>query len=277
MRLLFDPLKKILDFIVYSNFFISVCVAFFTLQTALIFPDHSEQILDFILPNFIATFILYNLQRLYFGAKQPNNSKYSWHNKNRRLIFTLIILEIICCFTPVWILFSENLSALIGYTFLSILSVFYFLPPFNLRRYGLLKPFNIAFVFVCICIVLPLIAHFDLTLLIYSIGQFCFIAALAMLFDIRDVENDKEINLMTTPIKYGVKNAKYITVILLLVYFVSSFFITQTNFLMTSTLILGVSLLLTFLSKPNSHNYFYLFLVDGLIILQCLLLLIMKS
>jgi 4-hydroxybenzoate polyprenyltransferase len=276
MSVLLDPLKKILDFIIYSNLFISVCVAFFTLQTALIFPEHSDRILEFVLPNFIATFILYNLQRLYFGAKQPNNLKYSWHNKNRRLVFTLILLEIICCFAPVWLLLSENLNSLIGYSCLSILSIFYFLPPLNLRKYGLLKPFTIAFVFCCISIILPLLPTFDLKILIYVIGQFSFIAALAMLFDIRDVDNDTETKLMTTPIKYGVRNSKYITVGLLMIYFASSFFIKQTNFLIVSGIVLGVSLLLTFLSQPSKHNYFYLFLVDGLIILQCVLFLLFR-
>ena len=150
MHLLFNPLKKILDFIVYSNFFISVCVAFFTIQTALVFPNHSDKILEFVLPNFIATFVLYNFQRLYFGAKYPENPKYHWHTKNRRLIFTLVFLLIICGYTPAWLLFSENLTNLIAYGCLSILSAFYFLPPFNLRKYGVLKPFMIAFVFVCI-------------------------------------------------------------------------------------------------------------------------------
>lgn len=276
MSVLLDPLKKILDFIVYSNFFISVCVAFFTLQTALVFPEHSDRILEFVLPNFIATFILYNLQRLYFGAKQPDNLKYSWHNKNRRLVFTLILLEIICCFAPVWLLFSENLNGLIGYSCLSLLSIFYFLPPLNLRKYGLLKPFNIAFVFCCISIILPLLPTFDLKILIYVIGQFSFIAALAMLFDIRDVDTDAETKLMTNPVKYGLKKSKLITVGLLMIYFGSSFFIKQPNFLIASLIVLGVSFLLTFLSHPSKHNYFYLFLVDGLIILQCLLFLLFR-
>lgn len=276
MQLLFNPLKKILDFIVYSNFFISACVAFFTIQTALVFQNHSETILEFALPNFIATFILYNFQRLYFGAKHPESPKYYWHTKNRRLIFTLILLLIVCCFTPVWILFSENPTNLIAYGCLFVFSTFYFLPPFNLRKYGVLKPFMIAFVFVCISIILPLLPKINFAITVYAIGQFSFIAALAMLFDIRDLENDKTENVITTPVKSGIKTAKFITVVLLLIYFISSVYLSQINFIMTAIIILILSLALTLFAKPNRHNYFYLFLVDGLIILQCLLFLSVK-
>lgn len=277
MNLLMNPLKKILDFIVYSNFFISVCVALFTIQTALIFPNHAEKILEFTLPNFIATFILYNLQRLYFGAKQPDNAKYSWHNKNRRLIFTLIVLEIICCATPLWILFSENLIALVTYACLAILSVFYFLPPFNLRKNGSLKPFIIAFVFTCCSIVLPLIPEISTEVIIYSIGQFLFIAALGILFDIRDVDYDKDANLITLPIKLGIKSTKWVTLILLVLYFVCEAYLMQKNLTIAASIILTLSILLTLLSKPIRHNYFYLFLVDGCIIVQCVLLLLIKN
>ena len=277
MRLVFNPLKKILDFIVYSNFFISVCVAFFTIQTALIFPSYSENILDYVLPNFLATFVLYHFQRLYFAAKYPQNIKYHWYTKNRRLIFTLVFLLIICSFTPTWNLLSENPTNIIVYGCLSLLSVLYFLPPFNFRKYGLLKPFIIAFVFVFISILLPLQLKFNFSIIVYLIGQFSFIAALAMLFDIRDLENDQNANVFTFPVKLGLKKSKILTVVLLLFYFTSTLFFTQTNFMITAFIIVIASLALTFFAKPSRHNYYYLFLVDGCIILQCILLLLIKN
>jgi len=277
MQSVLNPLKKILDFIVYSNFFISLCIAFATLQTALLFSNNSEHIFSFILPNFIATFTLYNLQRLYYSAKQPNNAKYNWYNKNRRLIFTLIALSVFCSFNLLWDFFFENKKTLLAYGFLSLLSIFYFLPPIQLRKYGLLKPFIIAFVFSSVSIILPNLSKLNDVLLIYTAGQFCFIAALCVLFDIRDFAYDKESEFITLPIKYGVRKAKYTAVFLLMVYLASAILISQTNYLLVAILTSGISLTLTIIASPSKHNYFYTLLVDGCIIVQCLVLLLLNT
>jgi hypothetical protein len=277
MRLLFDPLKKILDFIVYSNLFIALCVAFATLQTAWVFSKQSDRILTFILPNFIATFVLYNLQRLYYAAKQPDNLKYNWYNQNRRLIFTLIILTLFCSFNLLWDFFFENLNCIIAYSILTLLSLFYFLPPIQLRKYGLLKPFIISFVFICTTTILPLLNNFNREVLFYTFGQFSFISALCVLFDIRDVEHDKESKFITLPIKHGVTKTKYIALFLVFVYFGSSFFSLQPPNYTIVIITAGITIALTALAKPNRHNYFYSFLVDGCLIVQCLLFMVLKN
>ncbi|MDP3555751.1 MAG: UbiA family prenyltransferase [Bacteroidota bacterium] len=277
MKSLLSPIKKILDFIILSNIFISVCVAFFTLQTALIFPKYSEHILQFILPNFIATFVLYNIQRLYYAAILKDTIKYNWYNKNRRLIFTLIVLAVFCSFNFLWNFFLENLQVLFIYLGLAALSLFYFLPPFQLKNYGVLKPFIIAFVFISTAIVLPLISEFNLSVFIYAIGQFCFISALCLLFDIRDAESDSVAKLITLPIKFGVTNTKYITILLMLIYLATAFLMSNTNFLITAIIIVSLSVLLTLTAKPSRHNYFYLFLVDGCIIIQSILIIFLEG
>jgi 4-hydroxybenzoate polyprenyltransferase len=277
MRLLFDPLKKILDFIVYSNLFISLCVSFATFQTALVFSNNSERIYSFILPNFIATFVLYNLQRLYYAAKQPDNVKYNWYNKNRRLIFTLIILTLFSSFNFLWDFFIEDLKIAAGYSILALLSLFYFLPPLQLRKYGLLKPFIISFVFICTTTLLPLLNNLNMAVWVYAFGQFCFITALCVLFDIRDVDHDTELKFITVPIKYGVTKAKYISVFLLLVYLASAIFSIQKPYFTTAIITAGLAILITVLAKPSRHNYFYVFLVDGSIIFQFILLLLINQ
>lgn len=277
MRLLFDPLKKILDFIVYSNLFISLCVSFATFQTALVFSNNSERIYSFILPNFIATFVLYNLQRLYYAAKQPDNVKYNWYNKNRRLIFTLIILTLFSSFNFLCDFFIEDLKIAAGYSILALLSLFYFLPPLQLRKYGLLKPFIISFVFICTTTLLPLLNNLNMAVWVYAFGQFCFITALCVLFDIRDVDHDTELKFITVPIKYGVTKAKYISVFLLLVFLVSAIFSIQTPYFTTAIITAGIAILITVLAKPSRHNYFYVFLVDGSIIFQFILLLLINQ
>ena len=183
-------MKKILDFIIYSNLFIALCCSAITLQTSLFF-NTINSIYEYVIINFIATFILYNLQRLYYSAKDDTNPKYLWYIKNRRLLFTIIVLILLLSFNFLWEFFIINLQHLVIYSSLSIISVLYFLPPIQLKKYGVLKPFLISLVFITIAILIPLNFKITQQVIIYTLAQFFFISGLCVLFDIRDVESDK--------------------------------------------------------------------------------------
>lgn len=272
MALVLRTTLKILDFIIYSNLFIAGCVAVFTLQTAFIFTEISQNIFLFIISNFISTFVLYNIQRLYFSSKYPENKKYGWYAKNKRLLFTLIILLIISAFDVLFNFFLTNLATLTIYFTCSLLSLSYFLPPLQLRTFGFFKPFIISLTLVWIAVVLPLLNNLNYSSIIYIISQFLFIATLCIMFDIRDKETDKEMNITTIPVKTGVLNSKIFILILVALYFMSGFFWPIKNSVIITSIISFALILLTLFSKPSRHNYFYLFLVDGTIILQFIVL-----
>lgn len=265
-----SPLKKILDFIVYSNLFIAAGVACFTLQTAVLFPAFNPVLEAFAVLNFITTFILYNLQRLYYASHENLENKYSWYTRNRHLIFTLMILLLMCFFTRLLNFFLGHTDYLIAYLILGILSIFYFSPPLQLRKYGMLKPFIIALVFVSTSILVPLYRELNPSVLIYSFGQFCFIAALCVLFDVKDMKHDRRLNLATIPVQLGLKKTKWVNVVLVVLYLFTAFINQQ--FILTYFIIAAITLLLTFLLKPGRHIYFYFFMVDGLILVQYFLI-----
>jgi 4-hydroxybenzoate polyprenyltransferase len=266
-------MKKIIDLIVYSNFFIAFCVALFTWQTLIIFPVSDEEAPVRIIINFISTFVLYNLQRLYYSAKLTDD-KYSWYNANRRLVFTLIILLLGISFNFMWHFFANHKMALVAYAVLSLLSLLYFLPPFQLRRFGVLKPFLIALVFVFIGIAMPIDFLISNNSLLYIAGQFAFITALCVLFDIRDVENDKKNNTNTFPVKYGEVKTKIFVGLLLLIYLGFSLAIKNNALLVSSLITFIISAALTFFANSKKHNLYYAVLVDGTIILQAVLMLV---
>ena len=206
-------MKKILDFIIYSNLFIALCCSAITLQTFLFF-NTLNSIYEYVIINFIATFILYNLQRLYYSAKDDTNPKYLWYVKNRRLLFTIIVLILLLSFNFLWEFFITNISHLVIYSSLSIISVLYFLPPIQLKKYGVLKPFLISLVFITIAILIPLNFKITQQVIIYTLAQFFFISGLCVLFDIRDVENDKLNKINTIPLLLSLNKTKIIAVIL---------------------------------------------------------------
>ncbi len=267
-------MKKVLDFIVYSNLFISVCCAALTLQTAYIFLETEILIHEYVLINFIATFCLYNLQRLYYSSKQEGDVKYFWYARNRKFIFTLIVLLLLVSFNFLLDFFIKNKSHLIVYSLLASLSLLYFLPPLQLKKYGILKPFLIGFVFVVIAILIPLNFIVTQQILLYTLGQFFFISALCILFDIRDVVTDKEKNINTFPVLIGLKNSKIIILILCSCYLILNDVLWIHKFILSTHIIFCISCIVTIISNPKKNNYFYLIVVDGLLLLQAVIIVI---
>jgi len=261
-------MKKIVDFIIYSNLFIALCCSALTLQTALIFEEISKVNFEYVLVNFIATFCLYNFQRLYYSATQTENTKYVWYVKNRRLLFTLIALSIITSFNFLWEFFIENKTHLIVYSLLSIISLIYFLPPIQLKKYGILKPFLISVVFVFIAILIPLNFKFTEKTVFYALAEFFFIAALCLLFDIRDIQADKERGIHTIPVLAGLKKTKLIAITFLCFYIVSLFVLKKEELIIPALLIFCATVVIIIATNEKRNNYFYLCLVDGLLLLQ---------
>lgn len=263
-------IRKTAHFLIYSNLIISAAVACFTLQTALFFPEHAAILQEFSVLNFISTFVLYNLQRLYYASHENSEGRYNWYNANRRLIFTLIVLLMISFAGRVCYFFLSHPDFLIVYALLTLLSIFYFLPPLRLRRHGVLKPFIIAFVFISTGILLPLYQTIQSTTLLYASGQFCFIAGLCLLFDIKDIRHDTLLALPTLPVRYGVRTTKQICSLLFLApAAITLFFFPQ--FLYVELCLSGLCLLVCLMAEGRKPWFYYL-LVDGLILAQYFLL-----
>lgn len=276
-----ERLKKIptqlLDFFVYSNLLISIASFLFTLQTAVVFNYAANAAAFFATTNFIATFSLYNLQRIYQSTKQLKAPRLQWYSQNKRLLFTLIFV-----FTSLYYLvFKENYVAfkvgILAYIPAAIFSLLYFLPPLALRRLPYFKILFIAVIWVYTGVIIPLMysntmltafTNFHANEYTYLIAQFCFIAAICIPFDIRDVENDKKQGIKTLPAHIGLSTAKKIGILLLLCYMVLS----QNTQQLIVNFIVGVTgMILVHFSTEHKHRYYYSVLVDGLIILQFVL------
>jgi 4-hydroxybenzoate polyprenyltransferase len=266
-------MKRIADFFIYANIFIALCAAVFTAQTFFVFFGDEDPALDLILINFIATFILYNLQRLYFSAGDLVHAKYAWHTRNRRLLFTLVFLLIALSFNFVWNFFALHSRVLAAYALLSVFSLLYFLPPFRLRKYGCLKPFFISLVYVFVGVLIPCKFRHGGPYVLYALGQFTFIAALCILFDIRDYAHDKALKMSSFPVKFGERKTKMLALALLLVYLFCSVLVQHRALMISSIITFILSAVLTVLANERRHNYYYAYLVDGTIIVQGLLLL----
>lgn len=273
--------KALLDFIGYSNLFLAFAVFCSTIQGGFIFKESIDPSISFSFLNFTAAFCLYNLQRIYQSALPTTDARLLWYRRNKKWLFTIGILMALGFTETAWNIFITYRQGIFVYCICALLSIFYFLPPFNLRKIAGLKQFYIALIWVLVCIVIPFMfeeehftgaMYFQKDQILYIISQFCFIAALCIPFDIRDVNKDREEGTQSLPVILGVKQSKFIAMFLMTIYFVLAFFIETENLLTTRGIILLVAIAAIYFSEPKRHRYYCIYFVEGIIILQTILL-----
>ncbi|MDB5123775.1 MAG: hypothetical protein JWP94_1904 [Mucilaginibacter sp.] len=255
---------------------------------------NAEPVLPVLGLLFTSTLGIYNFSILISRPKRPDQSPYRrvrWFFSHYRLMVTFTIVSIL---SLVPLFFLMSMEARILLVFLSILSFCYSIPLFTIhdQKFGLrnipgLKQFLITLVWAMSTVLLPIIEaqHFhlanvsvrDITLLVAK--RFLFIAALTVPFDIRDLFQDKQYGLKTVPVVWGEKNAYLFCQFLLGGYIVLLFLFrdngfTRDFFALTITAILTGWLI--FKSKWEKNEYYYFFYLDGVLILQFVVLAVFR-
>lgn len=240
---------------------------------------------------FTSTLGIYNFSILISKPKLPEKSPYRrirWFFSHYRLMVTFTIVSLLSLI-PLFFLISTASKILL--IFLAVLSFGYGLPLFTIgeQKFGLrnipgLKLIMITLVWTMSSVLLPILesqaSHIatismrDTTILIAK--RFLFIAALAIPFDIRDLFEDKQLGLKTIPVAWGEKNA-YLFCQVLLAGYVVLLFLFRNNGFTTDFWALTLTVILTgwliFKSKWEKNEYYYFFYMDGVLILQYLMVL----
>ena len=289
MNTLKNTLFRCLDFIIYGNVFIAFCAAMSTYSTGLILsvPTHSSFIIyHSSLPIFVgaATFFLYNLHKpvTYFLKKQfIENQRFTRTKAFQGPLSILSILAVIYC---IYYFFQLKTASQWVLILMAFLSLGYVLPILGngrrLRDIPYLKIFLIAIVWSVITVGLPFLelnnniptAHF----LCLCMGRSCFIFALCIPFDIRDMDWDSRTNVKTIPLSIGVEKAKMLAILALIVSLSMNYL--GKNTIVASPIhdfkIISVYAITAFMilkTHKNRSDYFFYGGVDGMILLQSLL------
>ena len=266
--------------IVFSNFFVSLCVAALTYRTFLYFnfpPSNALLVLVF-----SATYFIYNFQRLVrMNQKDIDEAnigfRMRWVYKNKQpIIFTIVIAAIILVVS----LFYLNIKTILALAIMGFFSVVYvvrFIPYNNkwlaLRDIPFLKIFVIAFVWTLVTGLLPLISkdvnQINLLHILFLSKQFLFVVAITIPFDIRDMKYDVEKGIKTFPLVVGVKNTLVLGMLLLLGFVAISSY----EFLVFQSITMGLwiaeiiaillVMVLLLLSKKQQPELFYSFIIEG--------------
>ena len=291
--------NRLLSFIVYSNFFIATCAFVLTWETFCLLRLPAS-INWYLLLMFFCTVFVYSLHYFVKRKKEITNSRLNWCRKNVTLLsaiivfsFTFIAGGVMWHFQSIFIKTGQfNFRNLLWFIIISGVAFGYSYPltPWNkksLRQVGWLKMASLSFIWSFTTVVLPVLMLTDdmnnhpgnMQVVILFIHRFFFMAALSLLFNIHDFEEDKKDGIKTIAVLLGPRKSlhygKWImslanasTATLLLYYFKLNH---PVYYAATLIPVIGLFLLYQNFSAPKGEAAFVI-LNDGMMIVKALLL-----
>lgn len=275
-------MKKLFDFFLFGNFIVSVgCFALIystTIQLKLPGLPYYAILCTF------STFFIYNIQRIFYNKKTQelsSSERRKWVIKNQRIIWYLSLIG----FAGTTIVFFLNDFKIIEYLLpLFILSVAYFLPVIKLRKYGFIKMIVLVLVWTCTTSLIPVLMSTTTfsTSHIAQIGsRFCFMMAICLPFDVRDIEIDKMESISTISHRIGVRKTIIAAVVFSIAYELFNVVLFSSNVIglavfLSLSFVFLICFFLILLTRNSRHDYFYLGAIDGLMILEGLLIYLTK-
>ncbi len=275
-----NKLKSILNYFVEYNFIVAFGALALYFQT-LILCKHNIEFAPYSGLLFFASLLDYNLHKLLknkFHAGNKLEKEPFYLNLKVIILFSIIGLSI--C------LLNISSELYIKLFLIGTITLLYSLPfvikhkNINaIKKIPFLKTFMVAFVWTYLTLNIPIeIGNVNIDkveLIALFIARFSFIAAITLPFDIRDKEVDKEDGIVTLAHIYTVKQIQRIVICLLLAMnFFTVYYLTVTGAIVIELAFLISSILLLYLIYSKSmikHHYYYKILLDGLLIIQCLL------
>lgn len=281
-------LIPLIDLILYSNFWIALAALAMTLQTQL-FLLGKLQYSPYWVFVFSGSLFLYALHRIVGLEKAKpfqESGRYQVIVTFKHHIQVYAALSILVSAFFFFLLpWPVQLSLFIP----ALLSLAYVIPVLKgkkrLRDVHFVKVFLIAIVWTWLTVFLPALElglEQQLSTILMCLERVCFVFAITIPFDIRDLEIDQFNKVKTIPSRYGIKNSKAIALFLLAMALGFAYLnlytlgISAWQFLayLLSSLVAAI---LIIKSTGERHDYYYTGLLDGTMILQAVLVFLLTS
>ncbi len=290
MRRLQQAFQYFLDFIVFGNIWIALGALSQLLLTSYLFHIPFNPYISSIV--FVATFCVYGFSVLNFSWKGIRSDGSNRQNFIAKYYKVLKIWVGIGCFAV--LILSTHLHTLTQGILLleGLIAYFYSRPIFiwrgrgySLRSIPTLKIWIISLLWTISCVGLPLlennywVGYSKWGVAIHSITVFFFLFSNCLLFDIRDYSSDLKRNMISIPGLIGISLSK-ILVFLLLVSIpllnLRQFGINSLPFKLYFLTMVAFSPLIL-LTQPKKSDYFFMILIDGLLIFPYLIIVLFKG
>ena len=277
-------LKKIFDLFLFTSLFIAVCAVVMVDQTYILLIQKPANLhyLGFV---FFSTICSYNFHWMLTPRSTYPSFRLNWAVQHKGYHLFLFLVGLLFSgwfflyFIKDWLWFG--MAVLI--TFLYSAQKISFHPFTWLQKNTIGKTIPLALVWTYVTAILPLIienvsANYDSIL--FCSSQFFFIFSICILFDYRDREDDKAggIRSLITYFNERGINILFTVSVLLSVSFIFLMMAGNIPIINLIVLLIPVSLIAVLFNhaKKNFSDYFYYFILDGLMMLSGILLLIMR-
>jgi 4-hydroxybenzoate polyprenyltransferase len=267
-------LSKFIKLIFAGNIFIGLCATMLCLQTFVFFDRKASYPLLFFV--FFATLALYNLHSIVALAGQKTKPHpryrivYEHLNAVRALTLLAMIGMAICTI-------GLPISLLLQLVLISVPSILYILPIIagrRLRDISILKIFILAIIWALVTVLLPFDYfgnEYDSRLGLLLAERVIFVFAIAIAFDIRDMEFDKTLDVKTIPIAVGKFSSFLLAGILLISWAILVHFIYMPLTAILLNVIALLSIGLIYGAQKDRPVWYYQILLDGTLLLQALI------
>jgi 1,4-dihydroxy-2-naphthoate octaprenyltransferase len=276
-------LKKSFDFFIFTSLYIAVGAVLMTYQTVLLFNlDFSWTLAGFVFSGSVCS---YNFHwYLTPPAAETPSKKIAWNISNRNLHLVLFIVGLVG--SAVFSIMLVRYWLLLGIT---ALATFLYSAPMiahplfsQLKKVAIGKTIYLAFAWMHVTVLLPILmeaTEFEWKHFVFIVNRFFFIYAICILFDFRDVDQDRKAGIKSL-ITY--LNKKQVNVLFwgsLVIVALTSFAMLN-HFSMPVVLILLLPAiilsLLYYHARRDFSDYLYYFVLDGLMMLSAPLLLLLN-
>ncbi|MEO6328556.1 MAG: UbiA family prenyltransferase [Ginsengibacter sp.] len=274
--------RKFVEFFFFGSIFLGVCVVSLCIETNLLLHLPLNN-LGFYLFVFGAVLVQYNLHYLIKASAPLNSMRFEWSKKNKNTHLILMSAGVLLILTG---MLGFRLHHFIVLFILGIITLLYSLPvlPFankkRIKDFGILKIITLVMLWSLITVWFPAdgMKYTSNSFFLIFIGRFIFLFALCLVFDIRDMDIDTTENIRTIPVIIGVKKT-YVVIYLLLGVFI---FLTVVQYfrmpvigpLNAMILSAGATFVMIAYTKKNKSDIAYLACIDGMMLLQALLVII---
>lgn len=278
---------KYFKIIIETNILLALAAVFLSAGSALQFGV-APKIWEYFIVIFFGTFLAYNMNQLpgLIQNKKVSDEGYTkWVRENKLVFCSIFFFALLGVILSGYFLEAKVQLALVP---VAIVSVLYSFPAFHLQRrsYSLreipfVKIFLIVIVWSVTTVVLPAVqmdvSWKGIPVLLVFAERFIFLFALAILFDVRDMELDKRSRLKTIPVIMGKRNSILASIGLLFLFFAISLI----HYASFSPILLPAFIISTFITfifimytRLKPIPYFHYRLFDGTLLFQPLLVFI---
>lgn len=252
-------------------------------QSTVIQLQYDGALVPYSLLVFFATLFVYNFQRIFY-VPQENTAL---HSVRREWIFrNSLAIKILAGigFTGVLItFFLVDFSIVFYLSPLLLLSLAYFAPFVKLRKNAFFKLLTLVIVWTVATAVVPILlaqhSLLDTKNVLHLLIRFCFMTAICIPFDIRDLKVDEADQISTIPRILGENRTRWLAFIFMIAYVALIILDHRLSLLSTAVFVMLLlsailNTILVVMSSSRRSEYFFTAGIDGTMILQGVLLLL---